>query len=907
MTSSFDLAQGTLFAGDFTIGQPLAARTFGAIYAVEQRSTGEQLSLAVFGRALVPEDARARFEEEALARGRLASAHVPRVIAAGIDAETGRPFVAMEALKGALLADEAADHGPFEAAEAAEILAPICAALAAAHAMGVVHAGLSPESVFLGPRRRRARDRMVKLLDVGVARLVASTAAGAEIDTMTWAAPEVIEARQISPAADIWSLGLLAFWMLSGQDYWRALDSEQPDLLALRREVLEVTLVPASQRACEQGGHSPFPDGFDEWFGRCVTRDPWARFLTTEEAGAALGRLLGASAPAPRPGPVASVASQWGDVPMDLIRGGPARPAAPQVSLPTRAVVGLIVGTVVLAGLGLGGLSTLFTGARSTPPPLADLAKIAIALTAGAFCLLDAVLSAWRRHLPKLVGKVILVCLGLAAIVAYFNAFQFGYAKYYHRWEHYHQFVGAKYFPELGYDNLYRCAAVAQDELGTVEAPGRDGQVRTIDLRKELREPGRTVRELSGAFPLVPMEDMLKRPELCKSRFSPERWGRFKEDIKFFRVESDKMYWVDMQRDYGYHASPVWAIVGRLFGELSAASVGYQQALSMLDIGYLTLLFAALWWAFGARVSGAAAVFFGCQAPAPFFWTGGAYLRQDWLFYLVLAVCLLRKRYPALAGAALAYACLLRLFPMYMLIGMGIAAGMILLKRHVFSHAHRRLLLGAALAAAVLLPLSIVVTRADAWGAYFEREEAAALAPVTNEMGLAVVLAHDFGGGPGSGRMEFTGDPSLPDQWSVWKSSRVERYRKTAPLRWVILAAALPGFALVIRRRRLPWIGASLGHLFIVLFAHITCFHYSFLVLAAPLTRVRRWLEIALFSFAALTQIISLSTRWNDDKYALLSVVSLLFSLGVLAAFASCARSSPGSQQAPRLQRRDPP
>ena len=74
-------------------------------------------------------------------------------------------------------------------------------------------------------------------------------------------------------------------------------------------------------------------------------------------------------------------------------------------------------------------------------------------------------------------------------------------------------------------------------------------------------------------------------------------------------------------------------------------------------------MFAAIYWAFGWRVFAVAAIFWGCQLPAEYFWTGGAFMRQDWLFWLVLSACLVRKRFHALGGAAFAYSTLLRVFP----------------------------------------------------------------------------------------------------------------------------------------------------------------------------------------------------------------------------------------------------
>src|SRR5262249_25357478 len=149
----------------------------------------------------------------------------------------------------------------------------------------------------------------------------------------------------------------------------------------------------------------------------------------------------------------------------------------------------------------------------------------------------------------------------------------------------------------------------------------------------------------------------------CKSRFSPERWEAFKKDIAFFRIVSGQDYFNKMQQDHGFNPPPVWTIMGKVFSELHPAETWYMQALSTLDLMYLLAMFLALRWAFGWRVSVVAAIFWGCQSTAPMLWTCGAFLRQDYLFWAVFSICLLKKKYPALAAAALVYAALLRIFP----------------------------------------------------------------------------------------------------------------------------------------------------------------------------------------------------------------------------------------------------
>jgi serine/threonine-protein kinase len=91
----------------------------------------------------------------------------------------------------------------------------------------------------------------------------------------------------VTPRADIWALGLVAFFMLTGQHYWRASDGDLDDARqrrALFDEVLNRPLVDPSARAAELDCGGRVPPAFDAWFARCLDRDPEERFVSAEAA-----------------------------------------------------------------------------------------------------------------------------------------------------------------------------------------------------------------------------------------------------------------------------------------------------------------------------------------------------------------------------------------------------------------------------------------------------------------------------------------------------------------------------------------------------------------------------------------------------------------------------------------------
>ena len=82
------------------------------------------------------------------------------------------------------------------------------------------------------------------------------------------------------------------------------------------------------------------------------------------------------------------------------------------------------------------------------------------------------------------------------------------------------------------------------------------------------------------------------------------------------------------------------------------------------------------------------------------------------------------------------------------------------------------------------------------------------------------------------------------------------------------------------------WIAQCLGQVFIILLSQLTNYYYSFMILAGPLTRAKRGIEAPLFGFAALTQFVYMTFFWNDDRYAALTLIALLFCYGLLGVFA---------------------
>jgi serine/threonine protein kinase len=282
-----ELQAGAVFAADYRIERLLARGGMGAVYVAHQLSTGRKRALKLMHPLLTGDESlRRRFEQEARVGSRIKSSHVVEVIAAGVDAASGMPWLAMELLDGEDLAQYGERLGPRPLGEVVEILSQICHALGAAHDVGVVHRDLKPENVFLARSLQQGSPTLVKLLDLGIAKIVAeaSPRQTAAVGTPLWMAPEQM-GGSVGPQADVWALGLLAFWLLTGRHYWRSAASlSEGSLLAVLREVASEPLEPASLRASALGANMLLPAGFDAWFAKAVAREPSARFANANVA-----------------------------------------------------------------------------------------------------------------------------------------------------------------------------------------------------------------------------------------------------------------------------------------------------------------------------------------------------------------------------------------------------------------------------------------------------------------------------------------------------------------------------------------------------------------------------------------------------------------------------------------------
>ncbi len=280
------LSPGTIVGGDYEIVRPLSAGGMGEVFVARQRSTGRERALKIMQQALANDEGlKRRFEQEARVGSQIDSEHVVEVVGAGVDPAIGAPWLAMELLEGEDLERYLHRAGAIDPAQTLELFEQICHGVGAAHDKQVVHRDLKPENLFLARARRAGMRYTVKILDFGIAKLLgqSATASTNAMGTPLWMSPEQTQHNaRITPATDVWPLGLIAFRALSGKNFWLAAADADRTAAMILREILIDPVPLASVRSRELGG-APIGEALDRWFSRCLARDPNGRFRDANE------------------------------------------------------------------------------------------------------------------------------------------------------------------------------------------------------------------------------------------------------------------------------------------------------------------------------------------------------------------------------------------------------------------------------------------------------------------------------------------------------------------------------------------------------------------------------------------------------------------------------------------------
>jgi len=196
----------------------------GTVYRARHLLIDRPVAVKVLNPRFVEDEAaRTRFRREAKAAGRLQHTNAVTVTDFG-QSQDGYVYLVMELLEGRTLREVLAKEAPLDTARAVSLMLQVSAAVAAAHEAGIIHRDLKPANIFIV--QHSDVPAVVKVLDFGIAKLAADsldeedhktlTQVGAMIGTPRYMSPEQCDGVDLTPAADVYSLGVILYEMLTG-------------------------------------------------------------------------------------------------------------------------------------------------------------------------------------------------------------------------------------------------------------------------------------------------------------------------------------------------------------------------------------------------------------------------------------------------------------------------------------------------------------------------------------------------------------------------------------------------------------------------------------------------------------------------------------------------------------------
>jgi serine/threonine protein kinase/tetratricopeptide (TPR) repeat protein len=220
-----DPLAGVVLDDKYRLDERLGEGGMGAVYRATHLLIERPVAVKVLSQRLVTdESARERFRREARAAGRLQHTNAVAVTDFG-ETRDGLVYLVMELLEGKPLREVLALDAPLDSARAVSLMMQISAAVEAAHEAGIIHRDLKPGNIFLV--QRPDSPHIVKVLDFGIAKLAGDggefnlvdtlTGTGVMIGTPRYMSPEQCDGAQLTPASDVYSLGVILYEMLTGQ------------------------------------------------------------------------------------------------------------------------------------------------------------------------------------------------------------------------------------------------------------------------------------------------------------------------------------------------------------------------------------------------------------------------------------------------------------------------------------------------------------------------------------------------------------------------------------------------------------------------------------------------------------------------------------------------------------------
>jgi CheY-like chemotaxis protein len=212
---------GTVLGGRYRLDALIGGGSFGTVFRARHLELDREVAVKVLATSAGTDpEALARFRREGASACRVQHPNAVAVLDFGVN-QGGVAYLVMELLHGHSLERELEDQTQLSPRRCVEIAVPVCSALAAAHAAGVVHRDIKPSNVFL---HQTPQGEVPKILDFGIAKMSTEAAIGQSLTvdgsllgTPAYMAPERFRRGPYGPKSDVYSLGAMLYEMLSGR------------------------------------------------------------------------------------------------------------------------------------------------------------------------------------------------------------------------------------------------------------------------------------------------------------------------------------------------------------------------------------------------------------------------------------------------------------------------------------------------------------------------------------------------------------------------------------------------------------------------------------------------------------------------------------------------------------------
>lgn len=268
---------GQLLNNRYLVGERIGIGGMAEVYQGQDTVLGRIVAIKVMLSQYAEDPAfTARFRQEAAAAANLQSPYIVNVYDWGQDSQTS--FIVMEFVRGSDLKTAIKERGSINQRKVAEIGSQVSQALSVAHGLDIIHRDIKPQNIMVQP------DGNVKVMDFGIARAKNSMMdkTDAVLGTAHYISPEQAQGKELSPASDIYSLGVVLYEAVTGQ-----LPFDGPDAVSVAMKQVNEQPAPPSELL---PGISP---DLEAIIMKAMSKNPADRFATALDMRHALNDFLG--------------------------------------------------------------------------------------------------------------------------------------------------------------------------------------------------------------------------------------------------------------------------------------------------------------------------------------------------------------------------------------------------------------------------------------------------------------------------------------------------------------------------------------------------------------------------------------------------------------------------------------